>query len=271
MPDPSSVQLSKQITPKVLLKEAIGFRGKGPVYWIGLSVCAGALSWVMCMVVGAFGGDVFLLYSIIILYLASFLFSALSFRSSTKTSSAGIVEIVPPCLLVSLVGIILLTYLTTDELNLSGVRVWQNINGPVLLSGEGGALHTAARVLVSFAFLISLSRFLSTLQRVGYEAGARTPGDHETGFNTPAFPVIFLLLGFSLAFVLHFLFLTLFLGLPLRLELDTVFRFASTFPLTVLTACVSASTHDCGKKCDFVIVGLAMSAAIAGIFIFALS
>lgn len=264
-----NAQMSNQITLKTLIEEAIGFLGKGPLYWVVLSVCIGALSWAMCMMVGALGGDVFLLYSMIILYLGSVLLSRMSFRFSAKMSPTEIIGIFPPCVLISVLGIILLAYLTTGEFSLSGIRLWQNMNGPVLLSGEGGAFHVAARVLVSFAFLISISRFISVHQSNNREEETQRESVLRCGFKTGTDHAVFLLLGFSFAFVMEFLFLSIFLGLPVRAELDTVFRFISIFPLTFVLASVSAYIQARGEKFDFVTVGTALSAAIIGVILIA--
>jgi len=225
----------------------------------------------MCITLGVLDGDIFILYAIILLYLGASALSILLLGSRSKISVATVIRGVPPCVLISLIGVLVVAYFTTGELALTKIRLWQNINGPVLLSAEGGILHIIARVMVFIAFLLSVCRVLAMQQgsRCIAENGEVCMSRDEP--EETDVPDVHKLLRFSFLFLLEFLLLSVFLGLPLRPELDAVLRFVTLLPLVLLTSSISACITDQGAKADFAIVGTAVAFASFGIILVSLA
>ncbi|MBN2169655.1 MAG: NADH-quinone oxidoreductase subunit H [Actinobacteria bacterium] len=150
--------------------------------WIGPALKLFALSWITCMVFGFMSGDLFLFFTLLLMFSSVDLF--ICWLSGGKrvrqqcwrTATAIIGWAVPFSLVLSAIA------LRTETVSIQGILSWQTAYGPLVISPEGGTIAlVGAIVMVPAAFLCLAS--LAGLKPFGTRVFTYQPGDVASEFS----------------------------------------------------------------------------------------
>lgn len=168
---------------RLLFSETIAAAGDfHALLWIGPAVKIFALSWISCIVFGFMSGDVFLLFTLLLVFSSTDLFLCWLTggkrvrQQCWRTATAVIGWVVP------LAAVIAAVTLRTDSVSVQGIIRWQGAYGSLIVSPEGGNLARIGCIAGAAASFLCFSS-LSGMKPFGTRMFTFQPGDITTEFS----------------------------------------------------------------------------------------
>ncbi|MBN1289689.1 MAG: NADH-quinone oxidoreductase subunit H [Actinobacteria bacterium] len=214
--------LSMRALLRLLAGETIAAGGQfHALMWIGPAVKIFSLSWVMCIVFGFMSGDLFLFFTLLLMFSSVDLFvcwlsgGGRVRQQCWRTATAVIGWAVPLSIVLSAIA------MRTDSVSMQGIIGWQAAYGPLVVSTEGGIFaRIGSIVMVPAGFLCFTS--LAGLKPFGTRLFTFQPGDIASEFSGA--PLAMLCASQTSALiVMPLIFIALFFAGPASNWLEVVF------------------------------------------------